>query len=95
MNIEQRVIKKHLFICINQKASGDCCGAKDAEFLLKEIKTELRDRGLWDDHKVTKSGCLGPCAEGITATLYPDNLLITGLTKDSKDELLELILKTQ
>lgn len=95
MKTLQRNIKKHLFICVNQKASGDCCGAKEAELLLKAIKAELKDRDLWDDYKVTKSGCLGPCSQGITATLYPNNLLITELSINSKDELIELMLKTQ
>ncbi|MFT6631330.1 MAG: putative metal-binding protein [Bacteriovoracaceae bacterium] len=92
MNIERRSIKKHLFICCNLKVGKESCGAKDAESLVALIKTKLRDQDLWDDFKVTKSGCLGPCSSGISATLYPDNLLITSLQVSDAEELFELLI---
>jgi predicted metal-binding protein len=93
VNIENRSIKKHLFICCNVKDGKESCGAKDAEILVSKIKTRLRDQDLWDDFKVTKSGCLGPCARGISAALYPDNLLLTEIKISDEDQLFELLIK--
>ena len=94
MEIKQREIKKHLFICCNEKPEPkDCCAQRNPTELVSLIKKRLRDNGLWNDYKVTKSGCLGPCSSGISATLYPDNLLITDLSVDDFEELYELLVK--
>ncbi len=93
MKVVKRNIKTHLFICTNVKENKECCGIKDASSLIKEIKIELHNRDLWDEYKVTGSHCLGPCSEGISATLYPDNLLIKELSLSSKEELINLLLK--
>jgi predicted metal-binding protein len=91
MKTEQRALKKHLFICCNEKDSGDFCGSKKPQELINELKARLRENELWDEYKVTKSGCLGPCSEGISATLYPDNLLLTEISKDDIEELYNLL----
>lgn len=91
MKIQQRDIKKHLFICINERECGDDCHSKDALKLVKQLKMRLRDEGLWDDHKVSKAGCLGGCAFGIAATLYPDNILLTDITVEDADKLFDLL----
>ncbi len=92
MNIVKREIKGHLFVCCNIKAEGKpSCGPKEALEVVNEIKSYLRENGLWDEFKVTKSGCLGPCAKGISATLYPQNLLLTDITKQSVPELIKLL----
>lgn len=93
MKIEQREIKKHLFICCNEKNKDKCCAKKGSEELVKSLKKRLKDEDLWGEYKVSRSGCLGPCSDGIAATLYPDNLLIKGLQKCDANELFELILK--
>ena len=83
-------------MCCNIKPEGKpSCGPKGAIEIVNEIKFYLRENGLWDEFKVTKSGCLGPCAQGISATLYPHNLLITNLTKQSIPELIKLLTETK
>ena len=91
MQVEQRSIKKHLFICTNQREQGECCSQKGSEELVTKIKMRLREADLWNDYKVTKSGCLGPCAKGISAVIYPDNLLVTEISLDDEDELYQLL----
>lgn len=93
MKTNQRDIKKHLFVCCNKKENGEHCGSKNPEAIIKELKMRLRENDLWDEHKVSKSGCLGPCAEGISATLYPDNLLLTEISSEDTDSLYELLTK--
>lgn len=91
MKIEKRDLKKHLFICCNQKESSECCAAKGSEDLVKSLKSKLIENELWSEIKVSKAGCLGPCSEGISATLYPDNLLLTKIDKDDVDKLYDFL----
>ena len=87
MKIVKRSIKRHLFVCCNRRDGEDSCATKNPEALVNNIKKRLREADRWDDYKVSKSGCLGPCAFGITATIYPDNILLTQLTIADEDEL--------
>ena len=92
MEIEKREIKRHLFICTNLRDnSKDSCSTKDSALIVKELKTKLRNNELWSKIKVSKSGCLGPCSKGISATLYPDNLLITQITLDDVETLYAML----
>lgn len=93
MKIKQRNLEKHLFICCNQKDSGKCCANKSPEKLIKDLKKQLKSNKMWDKIKVSKSGCLGPCSEGISATLYPNNILITKISVDDTEKLYELLTK--
>ena len=92
MKIDQRDIKKHLFICCNERSAVACCSKKGALELVKSLKTRLLNEDLWSEYKVTKSGCLGPCSDGISATLYPDNLLLTQIKVTDADVLFDLMM---
>lgn len=94
MKVHQRNLKRHLFVCTNQRECGDDCKSKDAEQLVNALKAKLRDKERWDEIKVSKAGCLGGCAFGITATLYPDNILLTELTVNDVDELYKMLVKS-
>ena len=91
MKVQQRSIKKHLFICTNKPSCGDNCGSKNSEELVKNQKVRLKENGLWDECKVTKSGCLGGCAFGVNATLYPDNTFISNISLDDEDDLYAIL----
>lgn len=94
MKIKQRDINQHLFICCNDKKKDKCCGKKGAEDLVKALKKRLKKENLWGEYKVTKSGCLGPCSDGICATMYPDNLLITNLKECDDEKLFNLLVRS-
>jgi predicted metal-binding protein len=91
MKIENRNVKRHLFICCNEREEKESCSPKNAVQLVTELKSKLRENDLWDDYKVTKTGCLGPCAFGITALLFPENQLLTMLTLSDADKLYSLL----
>ena len=93
MKLEKRNLKRHLFICCNEKEEKDCCASKNPNLLIKNLKRRLKDNFLWSDIKVTRSGCLGPCSQGITAVLYPDNILLTQLELSDEDELYDFLIK--
>lgn len=93
MDITKRNIKRHLFICCNEKPSPkDCCSSKNPKELIGLIKSRLRENDLWASYKVTASGCLGPCSSGVSAVLYPDNLLFTNLSVADFEELYALLI---
>lgn len=92
MNFETRSVKRQLFICCNSRESDKAdCSSKGANEIVAIIKQRLRDNDLWESFKVTKSGCLGPCSKGVSAILYPNNLLITELNLNDVDELYGLL----
>lgn len=92
MKSEERPIKKHLFICCNERVSSSCCHSKNPKQLIHNLKQRLRDQGLWGEIRVTATGCLGPCSQGISAILFPENRLITQIELTDEDELYELLL---
>lgn len=91
MKQEDRPIKKHLFICCNERETGNCCHDKNPKELVKKLKQRLRDEDKWDEIRVTPSGCLGPCSQGISAVLFPENKMITQLSIDDEDEIYKLL----
>lgn len=93
MKIQQRSLKRHLFICVNERDCGQDCHEKGALRLVRQLKTMLREKGLWDRYKVSKAGCLGGCAFGITATMYPDNTLISQIQQEDAQKLLEMMVQ--
>ena len=63
----------HVFVCTNQKVAGECCGAKNAESLRRELKAWIGTQGWKDRVRINASGCLDRCTEGIAVAIYPQN----------------------
>lgn len=66
--------EKHIFVCTNQKESGKkCCGQAGGENAWKWLKSAIEKQGLHGAGKirVSRSGCLGRCAEGPWIVSYP------------------------
>lgn len=91
MKQEKRTIQKHLFICCNIKEHGESTDRSDSELLVKNLKHRLKENHLWNDIKVSKSGCLGCCTTEIAATLYPDNILFTEISLEDEDILYNIL----
>ena len=80
----------HLFICTKSKPSGECCASKESERLVLKLKEWAHAR--WGNSvRINASGCLGYCARGITAVLYPSNQWVTHLTANDLPKLQELL----
>ena len=56
MKVEQRSIKKHLFICTNKPSCGDNCGSKNSEELVKKFPEELRNYDLDETYNFMRGG---------------------------------------
>lgn len=82
-------LEAHLFICTNTKQTGASCGAKGSVELRDQVKDwAAKEHPEWRGRvRVNASGCLGRCARGIAAVLYPQGSWITGLAKGDGPQL--------
>ena len=87
MDSEQKNLKGHLFICTHEREDRASCGALKSDELVKELKDWVKKEGLKQDIKVTRSGCLGLCDEGIAAVCYPQGRWYTQLNPKDADRL--------
>lgn len=84
--------KHHVFVCTNQRPAGHpkgSCGEKGSPALLSALKGAVDTHDLHDTVKVTGSGCLGPCAEGITMVVYPESTWYRGVTLADVPEIVQ------
>ncbi len=54
-----------------------------------QLKEEVQNRGLADEIKITRTGCLGPCEEGPVIVVYPEGTWYKAVTLDDVAELVE------
>ncbi len=93
MRTEDKKLKAHLFICTHQRDDrASCAGAGSAQ-LVSELKDWVKSENLKESIKVTRSGCLGRCEEGIAAVCYPAGQWFTELTAQDQDVLKNKCLK--
>ena len=84
--------QRHLFICINERASDDprgCCSAKGSAAVAEALKKKAHELGLKRIVRINKAGCLDQCARGITVVVYPEAVWYGGVTLADVDELVE------
>ena len=89
--------QKHLFFCTNQKDEGKKCCAQanalgaDALAMWQYARERCKEEGLLAHNhiRVTKSGCLGRCAEGPCVVIYPEGRWYTYQNKHDIDEIIE------
>jgi len=74
----------HLFICTNHREAGESCAGKGAMELFQSVKDAVRSEATTKDRvKVSKSGCLGLCSQGIAGVHYPSGKWMTDLSEKS------------
>jgi (2Fe-2S) ferredoxin len=73
--------RKVVLVCTNMKENGkECCGMKGAEEVRAKLKDEMKKVDL--TVRVSKSGCLDRCAEGVTVTIQPDDVWLGNVTEE-------------
>jgi (2Fe-2S) ferredoxin len=71
--VVKTAVRRHLFVCTNDRASGKpACGLRGGPELVAAVQNVLIRRGV--DAQVTPCGCLGPCFDGPNAVVYPDGV---------------------
>jgi (2Fe-2S) ferredoxin len=87
------VIRRHLFVCTNPRASGKpACGPGGGEAVVSAVQTLLIARGA-ADVLVTPCGCLGPCFDGPNAVVYPEGVWYAGLRPEDAPALVRHLLE--
>lgn len=72
-------IKKHVFVCVNERNERNpkgCCASKDSLEIMTQLKRTIKDKGI-KDIRVNKSGCLGCCENGVSCVIYPEGTWYT------------------
>lgn len=80
-------LESHLFICTHERDDRASCGGSGSKELASELKSWVKEEDLKKRIKITKSGCLGLCEEGIVAVCYPQGRWYTNLKPENIDDL--------
>lgn len=81
--------RKQMFICCNEKADGSGCATLGADTLRDDLKMMLKEKGLNQELRVVKSGCLNYCTEGIAVVVYPEGKTLTEVNLMDTERLFE------
>jgi (2Fe-2S) ferredoxin len=84
--------KRHIFICTNQRPPENprgCCDQAGLGTLQLAFKKELAARGLKDQVRANRAGCLDQCEHGPTVVIYPDAVWYGGVRPEDVAEIVE------
>ena len=76
--------RTHVLVC-----TGSGCIASGALEIVAALREKVQDMGLAAECKVIETGCLGPCAVGPVAAVYPDGVFYQGLKPEDAGEIVE------
>lgn len=93
MRIEQTPHKLHLFFCTNTRENGDksCGDTEDTRVLAEKLKMRFKESKL--PVRITRTGCLGPCAKGPNIMCYPQQVWFQNVRKADLDAIEESVRK--
>ena len=83
---------KYIFVCENERETGQCC-APEGLHLRELLKNQVKERGLSNKVRVSRSGCLDVCADGPNVLLMPDNIWFKRVNESNVDEIIQLAVK--
>jgi NADP-reducing hydrogenase subunit HndC len=77
-------VRTHVLLC-----TGGGCIASGALEVGAALREQIERHGLSGEIKVIESGCLGPCAVGPVAAVYPDGVFYQGIRPDDAADIVE------
>jgi (2Fe-2S) ferredoxin len=79
--------KAHLFFCTNTRKSGEksCGDTEDTEILAEKLKKRFKEDKL--PVRISRTSCLGPCAQGPNIMCYPQQVWFQDVDVDDIDEI--------
>lgn len=83
--------KKQIFVCINIREDPDreSCGKKNSEEIHKRLKAYVKENGLKNKVRVSKSSCQDLCALGPVVSIYPDNVTYSRVSLEDLKEIIK------
>ena len=85
-------IKRHVFVCINQRQPGHpmgCCQSKGSIDLIQKLGEAVSTSNLAQDTAVAGATCLGPCTLGPTVVVYPEGVWYQGVKLEDVSEIVK------
>jgi predicted metal-binding protein len=82
LKTENLETKKEIFIC----QFGKDCSQKESALIADDLKKwskELIDQKI----KVTRTGCLGKCSEGVALLCYPEKKFLLNVTLNDLEQI--------
>ncbi|MCL5265881.1 MAG: (2Fe-2S) ferredoxin domain-containing protein [Chloroflexi bacterium] len=76
--------RKHVLVC-----SSSDCAQYGAEDILDLLGQGLRERGLQQEIKLTKTGCLKECEDGPIVIVYPDGVWYSRVAIEDVDDIID------
>lgn len=89
MELVDKKYKRHIFVCINERDVGDCCAKRNSTEILRILREHINNNGLVGQFNVTKTKCLGHCAEGPTIAIYPEGLIFKKVSIDDTKRIID------
>ena len=89
-------IKRHVFVCINQRQPGHpmgCCQSKGSIDILQGLGEAVSTSDLAADTAVAGTTFLGPCTLGPSLVVYPEGVWYQGVKAEDIPEIVEEHLK--
>jgi (2Fe-2S) ferredoxin len=93
MKIEPTPHKLHLFFCTNTRENGEksCGDTEDTQVLADNLK--LRFKGNKLPVRISRTACLGPCAQGPNIMGYPQNIWFQDVRKEDEEAIAAGVLR--
>ena len=88
MNRASSPFQKYIFVCENRREEGACC-AQSGEIIREALKDAVKQKGLSERIRVSRSGCLDLCVEGPSVLLMPDNVWFQKVSKSDIESILK------
>jgi len=80
--------RRVVLVCTNQKENGkECCAMKGAADLHLKLKEEMKKVDL--TVRVSRSGCLDRCTDGVTVAIMPDDVWLGNVTEADIPEIVK------
>lgn len=95
-DVPVKKLKRHVFICTNERPEGHprgCCKSKGGEALVQAFKMGVRDAGLQGEVRAQKAGCLDTCEYGPSVVVYPEGVWYGPVSHEDVSEIVESHLK--
>ena len=84
--------QKYIFVCENERDTGDCCAATGQK-IRERLKQAVAQKGLSKKIRVSRAGCLDVCSEGPNVLVMPDNLWFKEVSENDVEEIVQLTLR--
>ena len=90
METSKPQFQKYLFVCENDRETGQCCGPAGGR-LRDLLKEAVKAKGWSSRVRVSRSGCQDACAQGPNVLLMPDNIWFERVGEKDVEKILQSV----